>query len=1234
MRKGFREIVRNMTLAVIILSLFIGMINTVVLSHPTQSSLPTDEQNYEKEKSIVNTGTKGGSSQEKSFNLQYTISFSEGDFSFDKLKGYDLVTMKEGSYLSEIGQPMMPVKRVMIALPNGMKATNIRILTIQKQPIQGIYTIYPAQKPLPVREIYDSNLDVRPNRATYTSPLPYPAQHISLEKQTDLAGQSMIEITIYPLHYLPLQKKLILTQSISFVVDGVEGNICRDFLPQTISENGRMMYEQMVKGMVINPETVELCTSPNPQPMGVGPGDYDYVIITQNNWVSAFQPLADWKTQKGVPTTIVTTTWIYNSGGYSGTDIQKIKAFVQDAYANWGTIYVLLGGDIDVVPCHYKTFYAVDSDPVPNDAYYADFDGDWICEVNVGRASVTGPGSSTGQIGNFINKILTYETNPPLTNYAKNAGFFGFNLDSITPAEQCKINIKNAYIPATWSVTTVYDSQTGNHQTNVINALNAGQNLVNHADHSNNDCMGTGYVNHDWLIYSSDMDALTNGNKQTILYSMGCDPAAFDISNCIAEHFVRNSNGGGIAFIGNSRYGWYEWGIYDTLSMGYDVHFFNSLFQENLYHLGAAFSDHKNDGYQDYPGDDYYQYCYTELTLLGDPELPVWTENPATFFVSHPLSLPLASSSFIVHVELTNGNNVQNAYVCLWKGSEIYQRAFTNSAGDATFTVSPVTGGAMSVTVTKQNFLPSESSAQVIENNIPPNQPSSPNPANGVTNVPIYSDLGWTGGDPNPGDTVTYDVYFGTSSTPPKLMNNQSATTYDPGTMNYITTYYWKIIAWDSYGESTAGPLWSFTTKANSPPAFGTPSPINCSTANPVSLNWSIPINDPEGNPFSWTIQCSNGQTTSGAGASNGTKSLTLSGLAYSTTYKVWVNATDPTGSGLFTRKWYTFTTKTSLPPVFGTPTPANGSTSNPLSLSWGIPINDPEGDQFSWTIQCSNGQVNSGTSATNGTKSLALSGLAYSTTYKIWVNATDPTGSGLYTRKWYTFTTKANLPPIFGTPSPANGSTNNPLSFTWDIPINDPEGDMFSWTIQCSNGQTNSGTGATNGTESISLSGLDYLITYIVWANVTDTTGSGLYSRRWYTFTTQQQQNVPPNKPNKPSGNTSGEINVEYTYTTNTTDLNGDQVYYIWDWGDGSQSSWLGPYSSSIAISTTHKWTVEGWYSIKVKAKDTFGAESPWSDLLPITMPLDLVSGNTLLLKQLYQSPNPLPLLRQLLTR
>ena len=94
-------------------------------------------------------------------------------------------------------------------------------------------------------------------------------------------------------------------------------------------------------------------------------------------------------------------------------------------------------------------------------------------------------------------------------------------------------------------------------------------------------------------------------------------------------------------------------------------------------------------------------------------------------------------------------------------------------------------------------------------------------------------------------------------------------------------------------------------------------------------------------------------------------------------------------------------------PPHFGTPTPNNGSTHNPLNLNWNIPISDPEGNIFSWTIQCSNGQMTNESDAVNWTKTLVVSDLTYSMTYVVWVNATDSSGSGAYTRQWYTFTTK-----------------------------------------------------------------------------------------------------------------------------------------------------------------------------------------------------------------------------------
>ena len=106
-----------------------------------------------------------------------------------------------------------------------------------------------------------------------------------------------------------------------------------------------------------------------------------------------------------------------------------------------------------------------------------------------------------------------------------------------------------------------------------------------------------------------------------------------------------------------------------------------------------------------------------------------------------------------------------------------------------------------------------------LEDNVPPNNPSDPDPYDGETGVDLEANLFWTGGDPNPGDDVTYDVYFGTTSTPPLVSSGQSSNTYEPGTMDYETNYYWKIVAWDNSGESTEGSIWEFTTLLDPNPA-------------------------------------------------------------------------------------------------------------------------------------------------------------------------------------------------------------------------------------------------------------------------------------------------------------------------------------------------------------------------------------------------------------------------------
>jgi len=98
--------------------------------------------------------------------------------------------------------------------------------------------------------------------------------------------------------------------------------------------------------------------------------------------------------------------------------------------------------------------------------------------------------------------------------------------------------------------------------------------------------------------------------------------------------------------------------------------------------------------------------------------------------------------------------------------------------------------------------------------NNPPNTPSNPSPAHQATGVSVDADLSWTGSDPDTGDTLTYDVHFGTSMPPPLVSNDQSATSYDPGTLDNNTKYYWKVVATDNHATSTPGPVWHFTAAA------------------------------------------------------------------------------------------------------------------------------------------------------------------------------------------------------------------------------------------------------------------------------------------------------------------------------------------------------------------------------------------------------------------------------------
>ena len=128
------------------------------------------------------------------------------------------------------------------------------------------------------------------------------------------------------------------------------------------------------------------------------------------------------------------------------------------------------------------------------------------------------------------------------------------------------------------------------------------------------------------------------------------------------------------------------------------------------------------------------------------------------------------------------------------------------------------------------------------------------------------------------------------------------------------------------------------------------------------------------------------------------------------------------------------------------------------------------------------------------------------------------------------------------------------------------------------------------------------------------------------------QLDNNEPMTPSTPSGQKIGMTGQEYVFHTSTTDPDGESVYYMWDWGDGSAHRWLGPYNSGVICQATHTWSMKATYTIVVKAKDIYGHESNWSD--PFSVNLRYIYNPIFRFFELFfqQFPTAFPYLRQFL--
>ena len=272
---------------------------------------------------------------------------------------------------------------------------------------------------------------------------------------------------------------------------------------------------------------------------------------------------------------------------------------------------------------------------------------------------------------------------------------------------------------------------------------------------------------------------------------------------------------------------------------------------------------------------------------------------------------------------------------------------------------------------------------------------------------------------------------------------------------------------------------------------------------------------------------------------------------------------------------FFPLTDNSNTPPTLGTPTPTDESANNALELDWIIPITDNDG-WMSWNISCNNGQYNQSSEDTNGTKTLHLTNLAYSTTYTINVNATD---WHLWTEQTFTFTTKnkpqekkpaQNQPPVARSGGSYAGHPNERITFNGENSY-DPDGYItsYSWSF---------GDGATAQGEIVShtyTSQGSYTVTLVV----TDDKGKTDSSQSTVVIV---KANNPPEIQSSANINP-GELSTQLTVTV--TDKDGDDISGTISWDDGESTAIS--LSAGQTITRSHTYGDYGSYSIKISAND-----------------------------------------------
>jgi hypothetical protein len=477
--------------------------------------------------------------------VSVTFEFSSNDLTVTDREGggdtYDNVALDGEGQILTPGAPALPVVKAAVIVQWGSTVNGVSVSDSASEELDGDYLVYPAQEPVFVSNGDDSWTP--PDPAIYGSSNPYPGTVVTSGAAASSRGHLVYYFDITPVQFRPADEKIDLYTEIDVSVDyspplgaptatryewqwfydewsrdlGLKiannddiANFREPVIWVDVMQTVEIEYDEEVIEAVAEAESQYFVySSPPENDLTSAPNQhyypYGYLIITNNYWrsdgadytvgdlatavmgSSTFpNAIGNLKMRKGYGVTVRKVDWI--NSNYTGDDIQeKIQAFLNDAYENWGTGYVLLAGDIEkpgnyptppypegetwrrsgrygVVPVrHLSPVNGVDpedmvpvKDKSPGDIYYGCVD-DWDVahwdgnandvhgqinemtsfgfDLTVGRLAFGVKNNATAtaaEVEEYSDKLFAYETDPfygddpPLSySYLRKAHFIG-----------------------------------------------------------------------------------------------------------------------------------------------------------------------------------------------------------------------------------------------------------------------------------------------------------------------------------------------------------------------------------------------------------------------------------------------------------------------------------------------------------------------------------------------------------------------------------------------------------------------------------------------------------------------------------------------------------------------------------------------------------------------------------------------------------------------------------------